>query len=368
MKRDAVHRSLGELAMVAALCLATAGCASSGSLVASAAPTAPEPRFSWRSSAQLVSPEAGAGYLALKDPSIVRVDGKYHVFMTTAARDGWRLAHMSFADWSEAPNATVTTLEQSGIGPGYRAAPQVFYFEPQKLWYLIYQAGPPFYSTTADIEDPLSWSKPRPFFARTPDLISAATGKEDWLDFWVICDDAACHLFNTDDHGNLFRSQTPLDQFPNGFSDTSLVMSGPRDDIFEASMHYRIEGTDRYLTVIEAIGPQGRYFRSWISDRLDGEWLPLADTNLRPFAGAHNVTFDGPAWAEGVSHGELVRNGFDQTLTINPCVPLQFLYQGLEAHAPGTDYIELPYRLGLLTASTPNPISAMCASQAGAGR
>ncbi|HYC99482.1 non-reducing end alpha-L-arabinofuranosidase family hydrolase [Brevundimonas sp.] len=366
MTRKANVRASGGRAMTMTLCLMAAGCVSTGS--PTAAPNAPEPQFSWRSSAQLISPGEGAPWLALKDPSVVRFNGKYHVFMTTAARDGWHIAHTSFSDWPEAARAPVTTLDRSGIGPGYRAAPQVFYFEPQKLWYLIYQGGPPYYSTTANIEDPLSWSEPRPFFARTPDAIKAATGQEAWLDFWVICDDAACHLFNTDDGGNLFRSQTPLDQFPNGFSGTSVVMSGPRDDIFEGSMHYRIDGTDAYLTVIEAIGPQGRYFRSWVSDRLDGEWRPLADTNLRPFAGAHNVTFDGPAWSEGVSHGELVRKGFDQTLTIDPCAPLQFLYQGLEPHAPGTNYIELPYRLGLLTANTPNPIGAMCDSQAGAAR
>ena len=353
-------RFFGKLAM-AATSLSIMGAALAASSLA--AETA-EPRFAWTSSAQMISPQAGAPYLALKDPTIVRVGGKYHVFMTTAARGGWHMAHTSFSDWSEAASAPVTTLDMSGIGPGYRAAPQVFYFEPQKLWYLIYQAGPPYYSTTANIEDPLSWSEPRPFFANTPQAITATTGTEAWLDFWVICDEALCHLFNTDDNGHLFRSQTSLEQFPNGFTDTAAVLSGPRDDIFEASMHYRIAGTGQYLTVIEAIGPQGRrYFRSWISDRLDGEWRPLADTYLDPFAGAANVAFEGPAWSEGISHGELVRSGFDQTLTIDPCEPLQFLYQGLEAHPPGTEYIELPYRLGLLTAKAPNPISVMCDAQ-----
>lgn len=347
-------RFFGRLAMAAATLIGAALGASS-----LAAETA-GPRFTWTSSAQLISPQAGAPYLAVKDPTIVRVNGTYHVFMTTAARTGWHMAHTSFSDWSEAASAPVTTLEMSGIGPGYRAAPQVFYFEPQKLWYLVYQAGPPFYSTTANIEDPLSWSAPKPFFAETPEAITAATGEAAWLDFWVICDDALCHLFNTDDNGHLFRSQTSLEQFPNGFTGTTAVLSGPRDDIFEASMHYKIAGTGQYLTVLEAIGPQGRYFRSWVSDRLDGEWRPLADTNLDPFAGAANVAFDGPAWSEGVSHGELIRSGFDQTLTIDPCAPLQFLYQGLEGHPPGTEYIELPYRLGLLTAKGANPISVMC--------
>ena len=47
------------------------------------------------------------------------------------------------------------------------------------------------------------------------------------------------------------------------------------------------------------------------------------------------------------SHGEMIRNGIDQTLTINPC-DLRFLYQGKDpvADAP---YNLLPWRLGLLT-------------------
>lgn len=318
-------------------------------------------RFEWRSSAQLIasSVKDEHAYSGLKDPSIVYFNGAYHVFMTTAAPDGWHLAYTHFTDWSEAPNAKVVGLKQSGIGPGYRAAPQVFYFAPQKLWYMIYQSGPPVYSTTANIEDPMSWSAPKPFFSQTPAIIKTS-GQEAWLDFWVICDDVNCHLFNTDDNGHLYRSQTPIGRFPHGFADTKIVLAGRRDDVFEASMHYKIAGANTYLTLVEAIGPRGRYFRSWISDRLDGQWRPLADSVSRPFAGSNNVAFDGPAWSEGVSHGELVRSGPDQTLTIDPCKPLRFLYQGLEAHAPDAEYINLPYRLGLLTATGSNPISRMC--------
>jgi hypothetical protein len=319
-------------------------------------------RFEWRSSAPLIAPSnpGAQTYSGLKDSSIVYANGAYHVFMTTAEPGGWNLAYARFKDWSEAPNAKVVSLKQSGIGPGYRAAPQVFFFAPQKLWYMIYQGGPPLYSTTANLEDPMSWSAPKPFFSEAPAAVKTASGEAAWLDFWVICDDDNCHLFNTDDNGHLFRSQTPIGRFPDGFGDTKIVLSGGRDDIFEAGMHYKIAGTNTYLTVVEAISPRGRYFRSWTSDRLDGEWRPLAVGVSNPFAGADNVTFDGPAWAEGVSHGELVRQGYDQTLTIDPCKPLRFLYQGLASHAPGTDYIQLPYRLGLLTATGPNPISQMC--------
>jgi hypothetical protein len=322
----------------------------------------PKARFEWRSSAPLIAPSnpGAQTFSGLKDPSIVYFNGAYHVFMTTAGSDGWQMAYGRFKDWSEAPSASLVSLKQSGIGPGYRAAPQVFYFAPQKLWYMVYQGGPPLYSTTANIEDPLSWSAPKPFFSEAPAIVKDASGQAAWLDFWVICDDDNCHLFNTDDNGHLYRSQTPISRFPDGFADTKIVLTGRRDDIFEASMHYKVAGANTYLTLVEAIGPRGRYYRSWISDRLDGEWRSLADSASNPFAGSDNVTFEGPAWSEGVSHGELVRDGHDQTLTIDPCKPLRFLYQGLASHPPGTDYIQLPYRLGLLTATGPNPLGRMC--------
>jgi endo-1,4-beta-xylanase len=48
-------------------------------------------------------------------------------------------------------------------------------------------------------------------------------------------------------------------------------------------------------------------------------------------------------------------------LSIDPCQPLKFLYQGLDLE-PGKsyEYIELPYRLGLITATGSNAISALC--------
>jgi endo-1,4-beta-xylanase len=167
-------------------------------------------------------------------------------------------------------------------------------------------------------------------------------------------------LFNTDDNGHLFRSETSLQQFPRGFGKSTLAMTDSRDRLFEASMTYKIAGTRKYVTMVEAIGKNGRYFRSWTADRLDGKWTPLADSLADPFAGSANVTYSGRDWTDDISHGELVRAGVDQKLEIDPCRPLQFLYQGYEPKAATQDYIRLPYRLGLLTARGNNPISRMC--------
>ena len=330
-------------------------------LMATPALAAPQ-SFHWTSSPPLISPQADGSqtYYGVKDPSVVYTGGKYHVFMTTAGSKGWGLATTTFADWSDAPSAPLVTLDKSPMGPGYRAAPQAFYFAPQKLWYLVYQGGDPLYSTTTNIDDPLSWSAPKPFFPVIPDIVRETTGKVEWLDFWTICDDAKCYLFFSDDEGDFYRAETDIGQFPNGFHNTQIVMKAAKADLFEASNVYQLAGTHTYITLVEAMGPKGRYFRIWKSDALGGQWTPLGTAPMNLFAGSDNVHFDGRPWSEGVSHGEMIRVGDDQTLSIDPCAPLRFLYQGLDPAGKTDDYIKLPYRLALLTADRPNPVSALC--------
>jgi endo-1,4-beta-xylanase len=338
-----------------------AACLALGGLAHAAEPAKPAPSFEWKSSEPLIRPPADAKHIfGVKDPSIVYHDGRYHVFMTTAGTNGWGMAYTSFASWEEAPKAPLFMLDKSPIGPGYRAAPQVFYFAPQKLWYLIYQGGDPLYSTTRDIADPHSWTAPRPFYSSVPDSVKDAQGRAAWLDFWIICDDAKCHLFFTNDGGSFFRAETPLDRFPEGFSAPVVAMKEKREDLFEASNTYRIAGTRKYLTLVEAMRPNGRYFRAWTAERLEGPWQPVPG-EMNVFAGPDNVSFNGRVWSEGVSHGEMIRDGFDQTLTIDPCRPLRFLYQGLDMEKGRKyEYIELPYRLGLITATAPNAVSGLC--------
>jgi endo-1,4-beta-xylanase len=223
-----------------------------GSLAHAAEPANRPQPFEWKSSEPLIRPPADAKHIfGVKDPSIVYHDNRYHVFLTTAGTTGWGIAYTSFASWEEAPKAPLFMLDKSPIGPGYRAAPQVFYFAPQKLWYLIYQGGDPLYSTTQDINDPRSWTAPKPFYASVPDIVKDAKGQAAWLDFWNICDDRKCHLFFTDDGGSFFRAETTVERFPQGFSTPVVAMKEKREDLFEASNTYKIAGTTQYLTLVE---------------------------------------------------------------------------------------------------------------------
>ncbi|MEV5608565.1 non-reducing end alpha-L-arabinofuranosidase family hydrolase [Streptomyces sp. NPDC052225] len=310
--------------------------------------------FQWSSSGPLIAPQPDATHpvVSVKDPSVVRYKGRWHVFATTADTSGnWSLVQTSFDDWSQAGTARQTPLDTTAVGKGYKAAPQVFYFAPRKTWYLIYQTGVPSYSTTKNIDDPTSWSAPKNLQDSMPQIIKDNIGNGYWVDFWNVCDEEMCYLFSSDDNGHLYRAETTVKEFPNGFRNTKIVLQDDKFDLFEASNVYKVKGTaDQYLLMVEAIGSDGRrYFRSWTAHGLDGQWSPLADTEENPFARSTNVSFgDGVTpWTKDISHGELVRDGIDQTMPLDPC-HLRFLYQGLDP-AAGGDYSQLPYRLGLLT-------------------
>ncbi|GAB1319897.1 hypothetical protein MFIFM68171_10107 [Madurella fahalii] len=307
--------------------------------------------FEWTSTGPLIGPKNDNRRLAaIKDPSVVEINGTYHVFASTAQESGYNLVYFRFTDFAEANDATFYYLDQSPIGTGYRAAPQIFYFAPHKLWYLVFQNGNAAYSTNEDIANPAGWSAPKNFYSGVPEIVEQNIGEGYWVDMWVICDDTDCHLFSSDDNGQLYRSQTPLGDFPNGMSQPVIALQdADRYRLFEAACVYRLV-SGGYLLLVEAIGTDGhRYFRSWTSDSIAGEWEGLADSEENPFARSNNVVFDEgvAAWTKSISHGEVIRTETDQTLTISPC-KLRFLYQGLDPEAGGT-YNALPWRLGLIT-------------------
>jgi endo-1,4-beta-xylanase len=307
-------------------------------------------RYSWSSSGPLIAPKPDSTHniAGIKDPTVVQYNGKYHVFASVASSSGYNLVYLNFSDWSQAGSATHHYLDRTAIGSGYRAAPQVFYYAPQRLWYLVYQTGNASYSTNPDISNPNGWSAPRNFYSSMPDIIRQNIGNGYWVDMWVICDSANCYLFSSDDNGHLYRSQTTVGQFPGGFTNTVIAAQDSKNALFEASNVYKVQGSNQYLLLVEAIGSDGRrYFRSWTSGSLAGSWTPLAASESNPFARASNVSFPSGAWTRDISHGEMIRAGYDQTLTIPAC-RFQYLYQGMNPNAGG-DYNLLPWRLGLLT-------------------
>lgn len=306
----------------------------------------------WSSSSVLAGPKPDAAHpdiAAIKDYTVIRHNGAWQVYATTASpSQGWNLVHFSFADWPQASGATHTYLDSTPIGRGYRAAPHIFYFAPHGLWYMVYQTGLPTYSTSTDPGNPRSWTTPRNFMSSEPAIVTQNKGAGAWLDFWMICDAVNCYLFSSDDNGHIYRSQTTVANFPNGFGNTVIALQDSRFALFEGTAVYRVAGTNQYLLLQEAIGSDGRrWYRSYTSNSLNGTWTPHLATESNPFARWNTVTFNGSAWTRDFSHGELIRSGNDQTVPVDPC-RLQFLYQGQDPNAGG-DYIRLPWRMGLLT-------------------
>ncbi|MEA3400597.1 MAG: non-reducing end alpha-L-arabinofuranosidase family hydrolase [Armatimonadota bacterium] len=311
-------------------------------------------RFQWTISEPLLAPVESPDdtYYSVKDPSVVFHEGRWHLFCSVRGRErSHQIEYISFTDWAQADAGRRQMLT---ISDGYFCAPQVFYFAPQRRWYLICQASdeawePEYgaaYATTTDIGDPSSWSGLQPLGARQAD------GKSG-LDFWVICDDEKAHLFFTTLDGRMWREETPLSEFPAGWSGPVLAIRG---DIFEAAHIYRLKGLGKYLTLVEAQRGHGwRYYKAYLADRLDGEWTPVAATKEKGFASMANTRPTGLRWTDCISHGELLRAGYDQRLEVDP-VNLRFLFQGVsDQERAGKPYGEIPWRLGLLEPAQSRP-------------
>ncbi len=309
--------------------------------------------FSWALDSPVLTPFSPPDdeRFSVKDPTIVRFEGKWHLFYSVRSKKrSHQIEYVTFEHWEDADSVDRHVLR---LNDGYYCAPQVFYFAPHKHWYLIYQvldpsrkpALQPAYSRTTDIADPRSWTKPVLLFTKNPDVVKM------WIDFWVICDDTRAHLFFTSLNGRMWRSETMLADFPHAWSRPVLALAG---DVYEASHTYCLKGSDKYLTVIEAEGSlipgigKRRYYKAYTADRLDGMWQPLAVTVKKPFAGLANVAHNGERWADSFSHGELIRSGCDQTLEVDPA-QLRFLFQGVtDENRRGKKYGEIPWRLGIL--------------------
>lgn len=309
-------------------------------------------RFAWTASAPLIASKPEIDHSpSIKDPSVVFHDGRWHVFTTIRPPTPARMEYLSFTNWAEADKAPRQLI---ALVDTYHCAPQVFFFRPDKRWYLIYQWNDkssgeggfgPAWSRMDDVAKPETLSKPAMLFPRRPAHVP------HWIDFWVIGNEHDAFLFFTGDDGTFWRSQTPLADFPVGWSDPVKVLELPRNEFFEASHTYRLKGADKYLTLVEAIGPgDRRFYKAYVADRLDGDWQPVAGTWEKPFASLANVKFPAGTepWTDSISHGELLREGSDETMTVDPA-RLRFLFQGCTAdERKGKSYGQYPWRLGLL--------------------
>lgn len=339
--------------------------------------TIPVPYKKWTVSQPILTRGGGDAFdnVAVKDPSIVFYQGNYHLFYTAKSvkqsPEGVKydidLGYVS-ASCLEGLNGAKRFSFREIVGDVV-IAPQIFYFEPQGLWYLIAQTKvsgkpnlAPIYLTNPNIENVHGWSKPK----------ILQTGKSDdtfWIDFWVICDETKAYLFYSNQKSSVLRMECPIESFPQGFAQAkaqvALTVQGEDDygrwQIFEAQHVYHVKSPEKYLILLECgyyeeskkwYGDARRRFMiGMVADRLQGPWSRI-ETGENEYLAQAKYLFGGdghPCNYTQVSHPELIRSGYNQKLEIED-FNLHILFQSFDgSNTPdGYNYNELPWELAVM--------------------
>ena len=131
-------------------------------------------------------------------------------------------------------------------------------------------------------------------------------------------------------------------------------------DTFEGSEVYQSLADGKYYMLVENM-KDGRYYALWSSSGAGGPWTKVAEK----WVWRGNMVYNADKWTTNVSHGELIRAGYNQKLEINDINRVDFLIQGTTSLSG--EYQQIIWDLGVIrnyTGSpatptpTPGPISA----------
>ena len=293
----------------------------------------------WKITAPVLNPGPKGTFddTSVKDPSVVRHGGMWHVFYTARGGGRYSMGYAAVAEWEDLDAAPRHRLDSLCAARPYVCAPQAFYLSTQGLWYLVFQTDDEFYApefaTSPDLS-PDSWSAPETLL-----------GKDDeakWIDFWTIFDERHAYLYYTQDHWDVVVRKTTREEFPGGWGLPTTILSGVHEAVHvyragdEYHLFYEMKGDDRWFGMARAAAP-------------GGPWEIVAD---RYAAGS---MLKGHSWTDMVSHGEILRCGNDEYLEYDAENP-RWLIQGLQKEDYREPYAEMPWRLGLIEGTCGNAL------------
>ena len=286
----------------------------------------------------LPGPQGSFDEVAVKDPSIVFFEGMWHVFYTARSQQEYTTGYVcadTLAGLNSAPRHALPMIRGSNR---YGCAPQVFIYEPQQLWYLVFQNRDsnyqPMYSTTRTISRPDTWAPSRPLIQKDE--------RAKWIDFWVICDNTRAYLFYTQAHRDVMVRSTSLDAFPHGWGRAHRALEA----VHEAVHIYRVKNRREFHMVYELNTAGVRSFGLAVASDLVGPWTRRTER----YAAADQLEYVRKVdpWTDMVSHGEVIRTGCNHLMAYEPegCA---WLIQGLLKEDSNVPYPSLPWSLGIMT-------------------
>lgn len=301
----------------------------------------------WSTDTDILRPKERFEYYSIKDISIVKKENRYHLFYTASGisegNQEYTMGYLSCENLlkaNEAERIQLTVLKPDN--GTYYCAPQIFYYEKQSLWYLIYQIRSEVgcyecaYSTNKDIENIAGWSKPKILLSRKDDQ----TNTNKWIDFWVISNREKVFLFYASNHKLAFR-MTTLEDFPNGWScEKSVEIEGA----YEAPHIYHSLADGYYYLIFEGDrGENGRYFvLARNNDLGDINWEIVNSK----WVSKENI--ENNSWTEMASHGEIIRKGNNELCEIEDIHHVEYLIQGVLQKDYNIEYPEIPWKVGVL--------------------
>lgn len=288
----------------------------------------------WKVGAPVLEPGPPGSFdeTAVKDPSVVYFEEQWHVFYTARGNREYTTGYVAASSWdmlAEAPRHELLTVRGA---TRYGCAPQVFYFRPQGIWYLLFQTTDatyqPMFVTTKTLGDPHSWGTATPLLSKDTEA--------KWIDFWILCDDEYAYLYYTEDHYHVMVRRTALSDFPDGWGPARIAFR----DVHEAVHVYKAIGRDEFHMIYERNTGERSFGLARAPHPL-GPWSKVRDD----FATGSQL--DDSDWTQVVSHGEVLRTGYDERLEYDAEHPSIFIQGLLHAEYVGS-YPEMPWRLGVI--------------------